>query len=80
MVIVGYYQMLRWECLKKELINIKELENEVLGLREILIPLSSSYTQSSDGGANGAPEKKTEEKSEKTIMNEDSINNQGGSN
>ena len=68
---------------QKELINIKELENEVLGLKEILIPLSSSYTQSSEGGATdegGAPEKKTEEKSEKTIMNEDSINNQGGSN
>lgn len=66
---------------QKELINIKELENEVLNLKDALIPLSSSYTQSGDASENnGAPEKKTEDKAEKTITNEDSINNQGGSN
>lgn len=68
---------------QKELIDIKELENEVLKLRDVLIPLSSSYTQSGNAQQDdegGAPEKKLEEKAEKTIANEDSINNQGGSN
>ena len=67
---------------QKELINIKELENEVLSLKDILIPLSSSYTQSGaqQDDEGGAPEKKLEDKAEKTIENEDSINNQGGSN
>ena len=31
---------------QKELMNIKELENDVLKLAEILKPLSSAYTQS----------------------------------
>ena len=73
---------------QKELVNIKELENDVLNLGEILIPLSSSYTQSADSQKTspdgevkeaGAPAKELEEKSEKTIQNEESINNQGGS-
>lgn len=71
---------------QKELLNLKELENDVLKLDELLIPLSSAYTQSAaaqvkDGETKeaGAPEKKVEEKSEKTIKNEESIDNQGGS-
>lgn len=65
---------------QKELVNIKELENDVLKLSEVLIPLSSSYTQSADASKEpGAPEKKLEEKAGKTIQNEESINNQGGS-
>lgn len=63
---------------QKELVNIKELENDVLDLGSILKPLASAYTQSSNEA--GAPEKKLEEKSEKTIQNEKSIDNQGGSN
>ena len=59
---------------QKELINIKSLENDVLKLPEVLIPLSSSYTQSNKPGA---PEKKLEEKSDKTIQNENSIDRQG---
>lgn len=61
---------------QKDLINVKELENSVLDLTSILIPLSSSYTQSSNEV--GAPEKKLEDKAPKTIQNEDSINRQGG--
>lgn len=71
---------------QKEIVNIKDLENNVLKLGEIFIPLSSSYTQSNKQTAAdakdgpGAPEKKLEDKSEKTIQNEDSLDNQGGSN
>lgn len=63
---------------QRELSNIKDLENDVLNLKDKLIPLSSAYTQSA--GEVGAPEKKLEEKSEKTIQNEDSLNHVGGSN
>ena len=58
---------------QKDLINIKELENDALKLTEILKPLSSSYTQS---GEVGRPKLPLDEKSPKTIQNEESINNQ----
>jgi hypothetical protein len=62
---------------QRDLINIKSLENDVLDLSEVLIPLSSSYTQSANPV--GRPKMKTEDKSPKTIQNEDAIDNQGGS-
>ena len=62
---------------QRDLINLKDLENTALDLRDKLIPLESSYTQSDKQV--GAPEKKLEDKSPKTIQNEDAINNQGGS-
>lgn len=58
---------------QKDLINIKELENEALKLTEVLKPLSSSYTQS---GEVGRPKLPLDEKSPKTIQNEESIDNQ----
>ena len=60
---------------QREIVNIKDLENDVLELRDKFIPLSTSYTESN--GKVGAPEKKLEEKSEKTIQNEDAIDRQG---
>ena len=60
---------------QREIINVKDLENDVLKLQEKFIPLSSAYTQSN--GEVGAPEKKLEDKSEKTIKNEDAIDRQG---
>ena len=47
---------------------------------EILIPLSSSYTETNNSGTGkvGAPELPLEEKSEKTIRNEESLDRQGG--
>ena len=60
---------------QRELTSIKDLENTLLNLGEKLLPLESSYTQSS--GEVGAPEKSVEEKSPKTIQNEESLNNQG---
>ena len=59
---------------QKDLSNIKELENDVLKLREKLIPLESSYTQSS--GEVGRPKLSVEEKSPKTLQNEESLNKQ----
>ena len=60
---------------QREIVNIKDLENDVLNLQGKLVPLSSAYTQSN--GKVGAPEKKLEDKSEKTIKNEDAIDHQG---
>lgn len=60
---------------QRELLGIKELENEVLVLREKLIPLASSYTES---GEAGRPTKTAEQKAPSTIVKEESINKQGG--
>lgn len=71
---------------QKEIGDVKDLENNILKLGEKLIPLSTSYTQSNNSGeANtssgkvGAPEKPLEEKSPKTIQNEESLDRQGES-
>lgn len=89
---------------QKDLVNIKDLENDVLKLGDKLKPLSTSYTQSksapgkeedgeedSGDGANskepgdnaegdegGRPKKKEEEKADKTIKNEESLDRTGG--
>ena len=62
---------------QKELGNIKDLENDVLNLKEKLIPLSTSFTESDNGP--GRPELPQDQKSEKTIANEKSLDG-GGSN
>lgn len=63
---------------QKDLGNIKDLENDVLKLGEKLIPLTSAYTQSGEGGR---PQVDPSEKAPKTIENEESLDNQtGGSN
>lgn len=59
---------------QKELGNLKDLENDVLKLKEKLIPLSTSYTET---GNVGRPELPAQEKSAKTIANEESLD--GGS-
>ena len=61
---------------QRELNNVKDLENDVLKLKEKLLPLSTSYTET---GNVGRPEKDAQDKSEKTIANEKSLDN-GGSN
>lgn len=60
---------------QKDLIDIKDLENNILELRDKLIPLSTSYTESA-----GAPEKAEGEKSDKTLKNESATDNGGGGN
>lgn len=54
---------------QKDIGHLKELENDLLKLRELLIPLASSHTQS--GGTPGAPQKEVDEKSPKTIKNQE---------
>ncbi len=61
---------------QRELSSIKDLENDVLKLREKLQPLSTSYTET---GNVGRPQKDAQDKSAKTIANEKSLDN-GGSN
>ncbi len=58
---------------QSNIMNQIELENDILGLVEKMIPLQSSYTSSStDGQAKGgAPTKPTTEKTDKTIRNID---------
>lgn len=62
---------------QRDIVNLKELENDVLKLGEKLIPLSSSYTQSSDNPT-GRPKLDDSEKAEKTIKNEETLDNQAG--
>lgn len=62
---------------QRDIVSLKELENDVLKLGEKLIPLSSSYTQSSDNPS-GRPKLDDSEKAEKTIKNEESLDNQAG--
>lgn len=65
---------------QRDLGNLKDLENDVLKLADKLIPLSSAFTQSGGvQGRPGAPEKPPEEKSQKTIQNQQSLD-KGGSN
>ena len=48
--------------LRRDLINIKDLENDVLKLGDKLKPLSTSYTQTSDGkDGDGNPKEKAVE-------------------
>ena len=61
---------------QKDLMNLKDLENDVLELSKILLPLQSAYTQSNTGtGQVGRPALPVEEKSPKTIQNEQSLDN-----
>lgn len=74
---------------QRDIVSIKDLENDVLKLGEKFIPLSSAYTQSAEGKeeitegtteVGGAPKKDTKDKTETTIKKEESIEKQGGSN
>ena len=68
---------------QKDLVNIKDLENDVLQLTEKLIPPKTSFTDTGeDGGEGGRPTKEADEKKDQTLKNEESIeksNTQGGS-
>ena len=61
---------------QRELGNIKDLENDVLKLKEKLQPLSTAFTET---GNVGRPQKDAQDKSAKTIANEESLDH-GGSN
>ena len=59
---------------QKDLVNIKNLENDVLDLSSILIPLQSSHTESLNPV--GRPKKALDDKSPKTLQNEESLDKQ----
>jgi hypothetical protein len=69
--------MLAMGISQREMINLKDLENDVLKLKDKLIPLSTAFTESANGP--GRPELPAEKKSAKTIANEKSLDG-GGSN
>ena len=62
---------------QRDLLDLKEVENNVFKLSELLIPLQTSYTQSS--AEVGRPNLPDDQKSDKTIANEISLDAQGGS-
>lgn len=62
---------------QKTLGEVKDLEEDLLNLYDKLKPLQSSWTQSGDVGR---PEKDPEDKSDKTIANEKSLDKGGTSN
>lgn len=68
---------------QKDLVNIKDLENDVLGLTDKLIPPQTSFTNANEGeDEGGRPTKSADEKKDQTIKNEESIEKsktQGGS-
>ena len=61
---------------QKDLVCLKDLENNLLKLGEKLIPLQTAFTQTDNEGA-GAPKKKEEEKKPQTKENEKSLDKQG---
>ena len=58
---------------QRDLVNVKDLENDVLNLTEKLIPPQTAFTQDGESGGNGRPTKETGEKKDKTLENEKSI-------
>jgi hypothetical protein len=61
---------------QKDLISIKDLENNLLKMSEKLVPLSTSYTESGSNDGAGRPSLPDSEKSDKTVKN---IQSQGNS-
>lgn len=67
---------------QRDLVSIKDLENDVLKLTEKLLPPKTAFTQNNSDNEEGRPTKEESEKSDKTIENEKSIEKsktQGGS-
>ena len=68
---------------QKDLVNLKDLENDVLGITEKLIPPKTSFTDGGESGSEGGrPTKESDDKKDQTIRNEESIEKsktQGGS-
>jgi hypothetical protein len=67
---------------QRDLVNLKDLENDVLGLADKLIPPKTSFTDNGENGDGGRPTKESGEKTDKTLENEKSIEKsktQGGS-
>lgn len=66
---------------QRDLVNVKDLENDVLNLTEKLIPPKTAFTQGGEEEA-GRPTKEAGEKRDQTLRNEESVETsktQGGS-
>ena len=64
---------------QKDFMGLKELENDVLKLGEIMKPLSSAYTNNGeDSEESGRPQKDQEEKTEETQAKEESLDKTAG--
>ena len=67
---------------QRDIINIKDLENNVLDLTNRLKPLQSGFTQSGDSEAptdeGGRPAMEDKDKNPSTIKKEESLDGQGG--
>ena len=64
---------------QRDIYNLKDLENNLLKLTDVFIPLSSAYTQSSsDNEGAGAPKKSIDDKSPNTVTKDKSLD-KGGS-
>jgi hypothetical protein len=59
---------------QRDLIDLKALENDLLKLNGILLPLSSSYTQTSSAAEAGGQEKAAADKAETTTAKDESQN------
>lgn len=59
---------------QRDLVNLKDLENNVMKLTEVLLPLSSAFTASSNDNKTegGAPTKDVDDKSPETLRTEES--------
>ena len=77
---------------QRDIVNIKDLENDVLGLKDKLMPLGSAYTQSAAGQSTtknpeeaiedskpGQPKKTDDQKKESTTQKDKSLDKVGGS-
>lgn len=65
---------------QRDFLNLKQLENEIIGLADIMVPLQSSYQTSNTevkSETGGAPKKSAEELAPQTIKNQESIEKQG---
>ena len=71
----GYSKMLPFIAnggKQSTLLDTLHFENEILGLQDVLIPLSTSYTQSGDVDSEGGrPEKDDADKTEETVITND---------
>ena len=77
---------------QRDIVNIKDLENDVLGLKDKLMPLGSAYTQSAasqqttknpeeaiEDSKPGQPKKTDDQKKESTTQKDKSLDKVGGS-
>lgn len=78
-----YLPAVTMDLSQRDLMGMKELENDLDKLQDKLIPLGSAYTQSASAGASnegGRPAMKVEDKAETTIQQEISKDKGGVSN